>query len=76
QGAARHANRTRDGKRATVAGYSADKHKESPMAKGQLRSGREPKKPKQVKKPAATATTVFGGASAGSRPTANRGTSR
>ncbi|MGE0861611.1 MAG: hypothetical protein AB7P42_21025 [Gammaproteobacteria bacterium] len=46
------------------------------MAKGQLRSGREPKKPKQVKKPAATATTVFGGASAGSRPTANRGTSR
>lgn len=46
------------------------------MAKGQLRSGREPKKPKQVKKPAATAGTVFGGATAGSRPPANRGNSR
>ena len=64
------------GKRATVAGYSADNNKEAPMAKGQLRSGREPKKPKQVKKPAATAGTVFGGATAGSRPPANRGNSR
>lgn len=35
------------------------------MAKGQKRSGREPKKPKQVKKPAAPATTPFGGATSG-----------
>lgn len=46
------------------------------MATGQLRSGREPRKPKQVKKPAVATATVFGGASAGSRSIANRGNSR
>ncbi|MBX9609924.1 MAG: hypothetical protein K2Y51_27220 [Gammaproteobacteria bacterium] len=46
------------------------------MAKGQLRSTREAKKPKQVKKPTATVVSTFGGASAGTRPTAKRGTSR
>ncbi len=39
------------------------------MAKGQKRSGREPKKPKQVKKPAATVGSVLSGASRGSGAT-------
>ena len=43
------------------------------MAKGQVRSNREVKKPKQVKKPDATVSTVFGGASPGTRAGATRG---
>lgn len=48
------------------------------MAKGQKRSGREPKKPKQVKKPEATVSSMFGGASPGTRAgaAANRGNPR
>jgi len=43
------------------------------MAKGQLRSNREAKKPKQVKKPDATVSSTFGGASAGTRAGTPRG---
>ena len=46
------------------------------MAKGQVRSGREPKKPKQVKKPDATVSSVFGGASPGTRAGATRGSGK
>ena len=42
------------------------------MAKGKSRAGREPKKPKQVKKPE-TVASVFGGASPGTRAGAARG---
>jgi hypothetical protein len=45
------------------------------MAKGKSRAGREPKKPKQVKKPD-TVASVFGGASPGTRAAAARGTGK
>ncbi|MBI2799999.1 MAG: hypothetical protein HYX63_06870 [Gammaproteobacteria bacterium] len=45
------------------------------MAKGQKRSGRELKKPKQVKKPAAPAASPFA-VSSGNRGSGARGSSK
>lgn len=45
------------------------------MAKGKSPASREAKKPKQVKKPA-TVASAFGGASAGTRGAAVRGTAK
>ena len=42
------------------------------MAKGQKRSGREPKKPKQVKKPTALAAPPMAAAATKSKPGAGR----
>lgn len=46
------------------------------MAKGQKRSGREPKKPKQVKKAAAPAASPFAVVSNGNRSAGARGSSK